>query len=67
MSSLRGWPVRILVGVAFWLVCFGCTAGPALLESQVKASPQKGWQALDKMTSAAAHADVETMFRGMAE
>ncbi len=67
MSSLRSWSVRIVVAVFLLAVCSCRTAGPVMSESQVKAITEEVRQVHDKITGAAARADVETMFSCVAE
>ncbi len=67
MSSVRSWSVRIIVAAILLAVCSCRTAGPVLSESQVKAITEQVREVHDKITSAAARADVETMFSCVAE
>jgi len=67
MSSLKSWSVRLIVAVILLAVCSCRTAQPVLSESQVKAITEEVRQVHDKITDAAARADVETMFSCVAE
>ncbi|HML75876.1 MAG TPA: nuclear transport factor 2 family protein [Anaerohalosphaeraceae bacterium] len=67
MSSVSSWSVRIIVAAILLAVCSCRTAGPVLSESRVKAIKEQVRQVHDKITDAAARADVETMFSYVAE
>lgn len=67
MSSLRSWSVQIIVAAILLAVCSCRTAGPVLSESQSAAIKEQVREVHDKITDAAARADVETMFSCVAE
>ncbi|MBN2511651.1 MAG: nuclear transport factor 2 family protein [Sedimentisphaerales bacterium] len=67
MTGMRAWSARIFVMAILLAVCSCRTAGPVLSESQVKAIKEQVREVHDKITDAAARADVETMFSCVAE
>ncbi|MEN6308135.1 MAG: nuclear transport factor 2 family protein [Anaerohalosphaeraceae bacterium] len=67
MNTVMGWSARFVVMVVLLAVCSCRTAQPVLSESQVKAIKEEVREIHDKITDAAARADVETMFSCVAE